>query len=125
VTLLHITSRSHWATASTEFSDPSLEAEGFIHCSTPEQVLTPANERFAGRNDLVLLVIDPALVSSPIVVEDSYGSGTEYPHIYGTIPTKAVRHVIDFPCNPDGTFDLPPLPDLAEPPETEPPEVQP
>lgn len=116
VKLLHITSRTAWAQAEErqrDYTDPSLELEGFIHCSTPAQVLTPANERFAHRTDLVLLVIDPDLVPAELVFEDSYGSGTEYPHIYGTIPLAAVTHVLDFPCNADGTFALPALPDLT------------
>lgn len=113
--LLHITSRSSWSDQqATEYRDPSLEAEGFIHCSTAEQVLTPANERFANRDDLVLLVIDPERVPAEIVFEDSYGSGTEFPHIYGPIPLDAVSAVVDFPCQSDGTFTLPAtLPDLS------------
>lgn len=109
--LLHITSRAAWAAADAEYSDPSLEAEGFIHCSTAAQVLTPANERFAHRADLLLLVINPELVPADIVFEDSYGSGSEYPHIYGTIPQAAVIAAVDFPCNADGTFTLPELPE--------------
>ena len=38
----------------------------------------------------MLLRIDPALVTSPIVVEDLVGSGVEFPHVYGPIPVAAV-----------------------------------
>ena len=39
--ILHITSKSEWAAAQTrgEYSAPSLQTEGFIHCSTEDQVL--------------------------------------------------------------------------------------
>jgi len=90
-----------------EYIDPSLDAEGFIHCSTSEQILIPANERFAGRTDLVLLVIDLELVPSRTVFEDCYESGHAFPHIYGPIPVAAVTEVVPFPCLDDGSFVLP------------------
>jgi len=90
------------------YTDPSLAAEGFIHCSTVEQVLIPANERFVGRTDLVLLLIDLDAVPSRTVFEDCYESGHAFPHIYGPIPVAAVTQVVPFPCQNDGTFVLPP-----------------
>ena len=78
-----------------------------MHCSTMYQVLIPANERFAGRNDLVLLVIDLERVPSRTVFEDCYESGQAFPHIYGPIPVAAVTRVVPFPCQADGTFHLP------------------
>lgn len=107
VLLLHIAPRSRWAAAGDVYRDPSLDEEGFIHCSTIDQVLIPANERFAGRTDLVLLVIDPAAVAAEIVFEDCYDSGIAFPHLYGPLPRAAVRRVVDFPPGPDGTFTLP------------------
>ena len=93
--------------AGGDYVDPSLAAEGFIHCSTAEQVLIPANERFAGRSDLVLLIIDLERVPSEVIFEDCYESGHRFPHIYGPIPTAAVTRTVPFPCEPDGSFRLP------------------
>ncbi len=107
VILLHIAPIERWEAGADPYIDPSLQAEGFIHCSTPEQVLIPANERFTGRTDLVLLVIDPALVPSEIVFEDCYESGHAFPHIYGPIPRAAVTRVINFQPGVDGRFNLP------------------
>ncbi len=109
--LLHISTPAAWAAAQSagEYRDPSLDTEGFIHLSTPAQVLIPANERYAGRNDLVLLVISPDRLGAPLVFEDTYGSGMEFPHVYGPIDLDAVVAVVPFPPNPDGTFDLPAL----------------
>ncbi len=101
-------------------STESIAAEGFIHCSYDTQVLTPANERYSGRDDLHLLVIDPNLVTAKIVVEDSYGSGNEFPHIYGPLNTDAVRTIVPFPRGKSGSFEN--VPDIYS---TTPPPAQP
>lgn len=119
--ILHIVSAQIWADhkagATGDYADPSLDTEGFIHCSTAAQVLIPANERFAGQDDLLLLVIDPAMVTASVVYEDCYESGMAFPHIYGPINTSAVIDEVAFPCRPDGGFDLPaelsPTPDQS------------
>ncbi len=87
--------------------DPSLDTEGFIHCSYDSQVLLPANALFSGRDDLVLLAINPEKLKSDLVIEDSYNSGTAFPHVYGPIEVDAVYRVVDFPSNSDGQFSLP------------------
>ncbi len=108
-TLLHISSPDEWAAAQTagSYRADSLDTEGFIHLSTTEQILIPANERYHGRRGLMLLVIDGTKLTSPLVFEDSYGSGIEFPHVYGPIDLEAVTGTVDFPANPDGSFDLP------------------
>jgi len=111
-TVLHIAPSSAWeaavaSDAGSTYVDASLSTEGFIHCSTVEQVLIPANERFEGRTDLVLLVVDLELVPSETIFEDCYESGHAFPHIYGPIPINAVRQVVPFPCESDGSFRLP------------------
>lgn len=109
--ILHITRRLDWESAQEagEYRDDSLQTEGFIHCSTPEQVLGPANAFYAGQSDLVLLVIDPARLAAKLVYEDSYDSGTAFPHVYGPLNLDAVTAVVPFPPLPDGTFELPQL----------------
>jgi uncharacterized protein (DUF952 family) len=109
--ILHITHRSDWedALAAGDYRADTLATEGFIHCSTPAQVLGPANELFRGQADLMLLVIDPARLSARLVYEDSYGAGQAFPHIYGPLNLDAVRRVVPFPPDANGCFTLPPL----------------
>ncbi|MCA9866938.1 MAG: DUF952 domain-containing protein [Anaerolineae bacterium] len=109
--ILHIAAVSDWEEAQVvgEYRLDTLETEGFIHCSTPQQVLGPANEFYRGRSDLVLLVIDPAQLEARLIYEDSYNSGSVFPHIYGPLNLDAVINVLPFPPTADGTFELPPL----------------
>ena len=107
--ILHIAKQSEWETAVAEgvYRADTLETEGFIHCSTTEQVLKPANERFFGQEGLALLCIDPAKVAAHIVYEDCYESGQKFPHIYGPLNVAAVTAVLPFLPGEDGRFVLP------------------
>ena len=93
--LLRITSPDEWA--SGEIGD---EGDGFVHLSTPQQVLTPANALYRGRHDLQLLVLDPARLEGDVRVEGGF------PHLYGTLTADAVVDTISFPCDDDGAFRL-------------------
>jgi uncharacterized protein (DUF952 family) len=89
--LFHIVAREAWTAAVTAgvYRAPSLQSEGFIHCSFADQVAGVANDLYGDEADLCVVELDPALIFERIVVEDSYGSGVEFPHVYGPIPTSA------------------------------------
>jgi uncharacterized protein (DUF952 family) len=116
--ILHITSKQEWLDAQKrgEYTAPSLETEGFIHCSTEKQVLQVANAFYRGRNDLVLLKINEEKIEPEVRWEPPAGlpspgiSDTDkFPHIYGPINLTAVASVLDFGAGPDGLFILPSL----------------
>jgi uncharacterized protein (DUF952 family) len=106
--IYHIISKSDWeAAAGGEFyRGDTLDTEGFIHCSTAEQVVDTANFLFRGREDLLLLEIDAARLSVEVKYEDA-GDGRLFPHIYGPMEVDAVVRVIEFPHGSDGRFSLP------------------
>ena len=74
-----------------------------------------ANKYYRGATDMVLVHINPAALTSPLKWEPpahidgspSLPNEPLFPHIYGVINLDAVSQVIDFPSNPDGSFDLP------------------
>jgi len=90
--ILHITSRREWeaAQAAGEYRGDTLDSDGFIHCSTRQQVVEVANAHFRGRRDLVLLCIAEDKVQAEIRYEDLYDAGQEFPHIYGPLNLAAV-----------------------------------
>lgn len=118
--IYHISTASEWQHAQTEgaYRAPSLDSEGFIHCSTAAQVVPVANFLYKGQTDLVLLCIEPDQLTAevkweppahpnpddPVPTEDA----ELFPHVYGPINTQAVTAVVDFPAGPDSQFALPP-----------------
>lgn len=106
--IFHITTKAAWdeAARAGSYRADTLETEGFIHCSGADQMADVANVRFRGREDLVLLWIDPDRVHAEIKYEDaSDGSGT-FPHIYGPLDIDAVARVTEY-RERDGTFEAP------------------
>ena len=81
----------------------SLEDEGFVHCSFPEQVEATANRFYDDVDDVVLLRIDLDRLSCPVVVEDLVGSGEAFPHVYGAIDLDAVIEARPWPLPRDGS----------------------
>ena len=117
--IFHITSRIAWDDArhQGDYRAESLAIEGFIHCSTISQVLPVAENFYKAQNGLVLLVIEPTLLSSDLIWEPPSGespppgvpTGDPFPHIYGPINLDAVVKVVDLQKNADNTFILPDL----------------
>lgn len=104
--LFHLLAPEIWAQVGEDYRPASLAAEGFIHFSFAEQVAGVANARYGDAPRLCALEVDPARLDAPVVVEDSYASGTEYPHLYGPLPRKAVIAVHDVPRTADGQFSF-------------------
>ena len=104
--IFHITSRTAWdaALGAGIYEADSLKTEGFIHCSTAEQYIWVANQRFQGRTDLVLLHIDDRRLRSEVRYENLEGGAPLFPHVYGAIPITAVLNVTPFLPGADGTF---------------------
>jgi uncharacterized protein (DUF952 family) len=108
--ILHVTSRKAWSFAQKigKYAADSLAGEGFIHCSKSEQVLRVADLFFPGQHGLVLLVVDPARLTSELRWEPGTDLETElFPHIYGVINLDAVADVLAFEPATDGKFHLP------------------
>lgn len=106
--ILHICPSAAWRDVTDgQYRCSSLETEGFIHCSTVEQVVEVADYLFRGTRGLILLMIDPARVVPQIRYEDA-GNGKFYPHIYGPLNADAVVATLPFEPREDGTFQFPP-----------------
>jgi uncharacterized protein (DUF952 family) len=107
--LVHLCTAADWQVAldREEHRPSSLDAVGFVHLSAPGQVHLPANRLYAGRTDLVLLHIDPALLSAEVRWEPGVPTdpgGMLFPHLYGPLPVAAVLRVTPYLPGDDGAF---------------------
>jgi len=105
-TLFHITTEqeANEARRTGEYVPGGFQREGFIHCSYAHQVAATANRIFRGRQQLVLLQINPEKIDCGIVEENLEGGKELYPHVYGHLPMSAVETIRPFPCDAAGLF---------------------
>lgn len=113
--ILHICPRDVWAAAVAAggtYEGDTLASQGFIHCSTPEQVDRPATFLFRGRTDLLLLQIDESRLPVPITWEQGdppTPDGELFPHLYHSLPIDAVVATYAYLPGLDGSFSPPSL----------------
>jgi len=107
--IFHITTQADWQEAQRagDYRADSLSSQGFIHCSTREQILPVAKRYYSGRSDLLLLCIETDRVSAPIRYENLEGGAELFPHIYGALNLDAVVKAAALQPQPDGTFTFP------------------
>ena len=102
----HLIAPGAWP-ADGDYRPESLEREGFVHFSFAQQVAGSADRHYADAAALVAVAVDAAALARAgldVVVEDSYGSGTAFPHVYGPIPAAAAVAVHPLHRGADGRW---------------------
>ncbi len=111
--IYHIAEQHVWqALQDADFYQPTtFGSEGFVHCSDLQQVERTANNYYQGRNDLVLLEIDPTHLMPETRYENLLGGAEKFPHVYGEINKSAVQQVIALHWSEQGEliFSNPPI----------------
>jgi uncharacterized protein (DUF952 family) len=102
----HIAAQRDWdrALRAGVYTAASLDGEGFIHCSTSAQHAVVANAVFAGRTDLVLLLIDSDRLAAEVRFEQAEPGGEPFPHIYGPVRMDAVFEAAPYRPGEGGRF---------------------
>lgn len=96
--IYHITAHQEWVRAQVAgfYRSPSLDTEGFIHCSMKNQVAATAQRFFKEQKDLVVLCIDVKSLKSEMKLEPpshptaSPDRSEVFPHVYGAINLDSV-----------------------------------
>jgi len=93
--IYHITTAANWKAAQEQgyYEAPSLQVEGFIHCSTEHQVAGVLQRYYQNQTGLLKLVIDPTKLTHELKYEVSPSINEQFPHVYGIINLDAVVDV--------------------------------
>ncbi len=118
--IYHLATRKDWNDALEQgaYTATSLEAEGFIHCSTVDQILTVANAFYLDAVEPLLLGIDEEACTAQVRWEppahpSAYSTPGEldaagrFPHLYGPLNPDAVVEVWEMVKGADGLYRLP------------------
>lgn len=125
--IYHITTFADWTSAQSagRYRAPSLDQEGFIHCSTAAQVVPVANRYYRGAVDLCLLSIAEDRLSAPLKWEPpappsgspsgprrtpdqaAAAAAELYPHLYGPLNLDAVLAITALHPSPSGDYTFP------------------
>lgn len=105
--LHHIVSPEWWDkfTDSNFYESETLQQEGFIHFSKPEQVEATLNRFFVGIPKLILLHIEEELLEAELRYESAGDHGV-FPHLYGALNKNAVIKVEIIESSSDGKWYL-------------------
>lgn len=100
--IFHIADHDRWqesrGTGAYTASSRGLELadQGFIHLCTADQVSGVAARFYTDATNLVLLHIDEALLTAPLVYESVPGQPAPFPHLFGPLNVDAVVNVEPF-----------------------------
>jgi uncharacterized protein (DUF952 family) len=94
--IYHLTTVQEWEEAQDKgfYDPPSLQREGFIHCSTEEQLDMVMKKNFQQHENLVKLIIDPSRLLQKLQYDQDSETQQEFPHIYGPLNLEAVTQIV-------------------------------
>ena len=89
--IYHLTTLPEWEDAQDKgfYEPPSFQKEGFIHCSTEEQLDAVMKKHFKQHENLVKLTIDPSRLTQKLQYDHVEEMGQEFPHIYGPLKFRS------------------------------------
>lgn len=104
--LFHIATARDWERAADTgtYTTASLHRDGIIGCSSAAHHAAVANHWFAGRTDLVLLLVDTDRLQSEVRLELAEASGRPVPRVDGPVNLDAVFEAAPYRPGADGRF---------------------
>jgi uncharacterized protein (DUF952 family) len=105
--VFHVTDPAAWSAAPSvgQLVPPSLHSEGFVHCSTTDQLVGTIERHFGSSDELVLVELGDT--ARPDLVWEESRPGEVYPHLYRPIELREIRRAVPWHREPDGSVALP------------------
>ncbi|PWN07557.1 DUF952 domain-containing protein [Rhodohalobacter mucosus] len=102
--IFHVVSRRKWRDLNKGgyYKPEDFHEKEFVECVTAGDLNSFLNDRFQGRKNLLILVIDLYRLSSRYKKHGETGRV----HIMGGVNTDAILDKIRIDCNTDGSFDV-------------------
>ena len=91
-------------TSTGVFAPQELEDQGYIRCIQDAQLEDYANSQCEKNEDLLLVVIDPLRIQTPLKEENI--DGNTYPNIYGSLSMDAIIDKISLNRNKKGNINI-------------------
>lgn len=89
----HLATPAGWERAQARREPVSADPDGFVHCSTQEQLMGTIERHFGGVDELVLLRLDTDALGDDLRWEESR-PGELYPHLYRPLFLDDVVEVV-------------------------------
>lgn len=105
--IFHLVPSQRWEKALVEgrYRPESLKREGFIHCSTWEQLLESAELHFKDEKELEVLYLIEKQVKKHLVWEKGRND-MDFPHLYAEFPFEAVETTRRLARGKEGKFEF-------------------
>jgi uncharacterized protein (DUF952 family) len=93
--IYHITTKTEWENAlkKGQYEAATLATEGFMHCSTEDQLPGVLERYYKEKTGLVKLKIEKEKVERPLIFELAGSINEVFPHIHGELNLSAVVEV--------------------------------
>lgn len=106
--IYHIVKKKEFRNSQKEgqYYPESLEKEGYIHCSTSNEIEKTANTHFKGQHSLYLLIIDELRVKEEIRYQEVEDRKEKMPHIIGPLNIDAILDKIVLTPDKNGEFEI-------------------
>lgn len=99
---------AEWAEVTDAYEGSAHDrADGFLHFSTRTQLPETLRRHYAGKDDLLLVAVDPTRLGRLLKWEHSPSRGEEFPHLYGVLLTSAILWIKPIGKNAAGDFLIP------------------
>ncbi len=108
--IFKIVPRAEWEASSGDYHGSAQDqADGFLHFSTASQLPETLWRYYAGRDDLILVAVDPAALGASLKWERAPSRGEDFPHLYAALSCDAMKWARPIAKDAAGNFVLPPI----------------